>query len=101
MIPAKSEVVDYFRSLGYEVDWDFNRRKQNYWYEIRNSQGMIQIDVHASLASIKEDLPLLAQDLPGTSTGPGSDWELRCEDDQFLRDVAARMIWGFGYPTDT
>lgn len=88
--PVDDEFSRYFRSLGYRVDWDYDRRGAK-WYEILCDGHLIcQVDYGVSLAHFLEDLPSLAADQPGTSA---SDYEVRCslEDMRGLRDRVIRF----------
>lgn len=83
------EVATYFRSLGFDVTWDFQRRTGLHWYEIcEDGKLLVQIDYGAPLADLKEDLPKLARD--GASTC-ASTWEVRGPIEN-LRRVVARMV---------
>ncbi len=85
------EISNYFRSIGFQVTWDFNRTARKEWYEIMDDGvTILQIDFTATLDSIKEDFPLLAQGLPGTSN---VDWEVRGTDEA-IQHVVARMFGG-------
>ncbi len=68
------EVSEFFKDLGYEVDWDF-KHGGNSWWEIGSSGKIIcQIDMNVPLAHIIEDMTCWAEGRPTTSP---SDWELR------------------------
>lgn len=74
--PVDDEFARYFRSLGYEVDWDYDRRGAK-WYEILYDGQMIcQVDFGVPLEHFLQDLPLLAAGQPGTSS---SDYVVRCQ----------------------
>jgi hypothetical protein len=82
------DVAAYFRSLGFTVTWDFDKRTGLHWYEIYEDDKLLaQIDFGAPLADIQEDLPLLVADKPGTSK---STWEVRGPIDD-LRRLVAKM----------
>lgn len=97
--PASGSVPDYFRSLGYEVSWDFDKYTGLRWCEVYEPRAdpnmpgrmLAQIDQHAPLAEIQRDLPLLARgSAPTSDPDPGDNWEVRgsLED---LKAIVARM----------
>ncbi len=52
----KDEFVEYFESLGYQVDWDFHAGQ--HWWEIQDHTGtlMLQIDKGVPLKYIISDM---------------------------------------------
>jgi hypothetical protein len=87
---VNDEVSSYFRGLGFEVTWDFSKRSGHRWYEIYDGRTLLcQIDMGVPLASILLDLPLLAIDALGMSTG--IDYTVACDDTSKLRLICSRM----------
>ena len=67
-IPNDDEFANFFRGLGLDVDWDFSARENRRWYEMRLGGALVmQVDMGVPLAHVLEDLPLMAEDKPGTS----------------------------------
>jgi hypothetical protein len=89
------EVSTFFRSLGYEVDWDFKRSTGERWYEIIGSDGYMiaQIDMGVPLTAIIEDLTCWHHGKKGTSN---VDFKVNAPDgeefDELLAKVAATTI---------
>lgn len=53
------DVARYFRALGYEVSWDFDKHDGAHWYEIidpKTDRLIMQIDMGVPLAHIIEDM---------------------------------------------
>ena len=68
MSDTDKEVVEYFKSLGYEVGWDFSARNGVVWHELyKNGKLVVQIDKGAPLKDIKEDFCCFHLGKPGTS----------------------------------
>lgn len=56
--PSRNDkgVTKYFKSLGYDISWDFNRRDREEWYEILLDDKLVaQIDTGVPLADIYMD----------------------------------------------
>jgi hypothetical protein len=67
-LPDDDEFANFFRGLGFEVDHDFSAREGKKGYEMRLGGALVmQIDMGVPLAHVLEDLPLLAENKPGTS----------------------------------
>jgi hypothetical protein len=82
----------FFRSLGYTVTWDFDRRRTEYWYEILDGEHMVcQVDYGVPLAHFLEDLPALAEDRRGTSA---SNYTVSCSPSEAsrMRELARRAL---------
>lgn len=87
LAPATGDVPDYFRSIGFEVDWDFNQDGLH-WYEVIDGKTLLlQIDYGAPLADLMSDLPRLAR---GEASSCASSWEVRGPIEG-LRRVVDRM----------
>jgi len=90
---VKDDVAKYFRLIGFEVTWDFDKRTGLRWYEIYDGdEQLVQIDFGVPLAELLTELPRLAameEDDPARRD-PKATWEVRgsLED---LRRVVARM----------
>ena len=85
---VKDDVAAYFRSIGFEVTWDFYKHTGLRWYEIYDGDvQLIQIDFGAPLADLKTDLPMLAR---GEKSTCSSNWEVRGPIEN-VRRVVARM----------
>jgi hypothetical protein len=87
--PIDDEFARYFRALGYEVTWDFQRKTGEHWYEIYEGGVLLcQISKKAPLAEFLDDLPHFAEGRRGV--GPTDYW-IACEDDEKLRAIATRV----------
>jgi len=63
----KNEVVAFFESLGYTVDWDFRGGTAS-WHEIRDEGELVcQIDSGIPLSDILEDLASMRTGPPQAS----------------------------------
>jgi hypothetical protein len=90
-----TEAAQYFRSLGYRVEWDYKNTRHpdgstttHAWLEIvAGGNLVVQIDMNAPLADLKTDLPLLVRGEPSTCA---SNWEVRGELDE-LRNLVDSM----------
>lgn len=77
----------FFAGLGCAVTWDYHGGAR--WYEILDEDRLVmQIDMGVPLAHFLEDLPLLAQDKPGTSS---SKYEVRIERESDLKEICVRV----------
>jgi hypothetical protein len=89
-----SEVNDdfarFFRSLGYTVTWDFDRRSSEQWYELLDGEHLVcQVDRGVPLAHFLEDLPAILEGRRGTSE---SNYTVRCPPSEAwrMRELARR-----------
>ena len=74
MNAVNQEVVDYFESLGYSVDWD--KKGGQLWHEIlcpKTKKIICQVDFDIPLVAIKEDLICWRQ---GKSATNDLDYEI-------------------------
>lgn len=61
----------YFRSLGYDVTWDFRAATKEYWYEIYHCDASIaQIDMGIPLRTVHRDLCCWARGEDSPEDGP-------------------------------
>lgn len=83
------EVRDYFRALGYTVNWDFNQKTGEIWHEISlNGNLVCQIDMGIPLVAIIEDLKCFARNLPGTSK---YDYKINMPDNGFFEEMIKKI----------
>ena len=90
----KNEVVAFFESLGYTVDWDFRGGTDPSWHEIRDEGELVcQIDSGIPLSDILEDLLCIHENRPATSK---SEYTINAPDtvkfNKFLEDITG-MPW--------
>lgn len=84
------EVSRYFRSLGFEITWDFRHENRTRWYEIFvDGELVAQIDFGVPLARLIEDMILWSEDL---SVMDPSDYDICVSEErepQFKKILAA------------
>lgn len=57
ILEKKSDVTEFFKSLGYSVTWDFSGGRGERWWEIYDQGTMImQVDMDIPLKAIITDL---------------------------------------------
>jgi hypothetical protein len=93
---ATGHLPDFFRSLGYEVDWDFSKRTGKKWYEILDGDRMVfQIDEWATVEEFLRDLPAFAAgERDPEKIGPEFDvtYEVRCPNIEDMRECLRRVM---------
>jgi hypothetical protein len=65
------EFTDYFVNLGYTIDWDYNRRLGEQWWEIidpKTNKMFLQIDKGVPISAIIEDFICLKENRETTSS---------------------------------
>lgn len=88
-----SELIAFFKEIGYGVDWDHDRGRMHYWHEVLDNKRMIvQIDMGVPLPALIEDLPLIAEGKTGTST---VRYEIRAKNADDLQAFVHRCLEGW------
>ncbi len=88
-----SELIAFFKEIGYGVGWDHDRGRTLYWHEILDDKRMIvQIDMGVPLPALIEDLPLIAEGKTGTSM---VRYEIRAKNADDLQAFVSRCLEGW------
>lgn len=89
---AEGELPGFLRALGYEVDWDYDRRGR--WWEAYDGGRMVfQIDDWTPLQAFLRDLPGLVElERHATEAERGkAEWEMRCKNLEDAQELLRRV----------
>lgn len=103
---VNDEITRFFESLGYGTSWDFERKSGARWYEVLKDDVLVaQIDMHAPLADLIEDMSAWHEGKPSPDRPGSADYGVYMPEgedaDELLAKVAASRAAGTANPKGT